>query len=281
MSTAPSTDAPEIAELDRIVEERRKSQGIDKASFETKRISDTLAEISARWAEPNPERDAKIAEHEERIKRERILADKHQSWSAVLSGAGTEYAKCTLDNYRLDGVPGEFIASQRAAHTAVVEYAREISARVRDCVGLVLFGPVGTGKDHLAISVCRKAIAAELRCGWINCQRWFASIRDAIDTNVSESRILAEVTWPHLLVISDPLPNAGELTAYQSTWLYRVADSRRAAGKPTIVTINVSNDSEADSRLGEATWDRLCHNVWKIHCKWPSYRKPLKTINCK
>jgi DNA replication protein DnaC len=61
--------------------------------------------------------------------------------------------------------------------------------------------------------------------------------------------------------------------------LYRAVEARYAAGKPTIVTVNVANDGEADLRLGAPTWDRLCHGAGKIKCEWPSYRQPAFEVS--
>lgn len=277
----PFTASSEVAELDRIVAEQRERLGVGPADIiALKKPGELLAERCAHLLVVDPEREERIARMEAEAVARKVAEQQHASWSAVLSGAGTGYAKCTLQSYRTDKVPTDYRKQQEAAYRAVCEYAQRIGDRIREGVGLVLFGTVGSGKDHLAISVCKHAIKAQFTAGWINGQRWFAEIRDAMDTDKTERGILGKVANPDLLVLSDPLPNAGELTAYQATWLYRLADARRAAGKPTIVTVNVADDDEADRRLGEATWDRLCDSAVKIKCNWPSYRRPMQTVNC-
>jgi DNA replication protein DnaC len=69
-----------------------------------------------------------------------------------------------------------------------------------------------------------------------------------------------------------------ELTPFQASMLYRLVDARYVRGKPTIVTVNVNDDAEGDRRMGEATWDRLCHDSWKVFCDWPTHRKPAREI---
>jgi DNA replication protein DnaC len=71
----------------------------------------------------------------------------------------------------------------------------------------------------------------------------------------------------------------GALTQHQATMLYRLVDARYSKGVPTICTVNVASDAEADERMGAATWDRLCHDAWKFNCNWPTYRKPAREIN--
>ena len=59
---------------------------------------------------------------------------------------------------------------------------------------------------------------------------------------------------------------------------YRVVRARTDSGLATICTVNVSSDQEADDRMGAPTWDRLTQGAWKIHCPWPTHRKPTKVI---
>jgi DNA replication protein DnaC len=141
-----------------------------------------------------------------------------------------------------------------------------------------LYGPVGTGKDHLAYAVAMAAVAAELTIGWLSGQQWFGQLRDAIDEGTNEQSLVGRISRPDLVVISDPLPSGGQLTTYQGAMLFRAIDARYARGKATVLTVNLADDAEADEHLGSAIWDRLCHNTWKISCNWPSYRRPIRDI---
>ena len=62
----------------------------------------------------------------------------------------------------------------------------------------MLYGPCGTGKDHLLIGLAKEAI---IRFGtpirWANAQEVFQSFRDAISAHVSESEIVATRLLPH------------------------------------------------------------------------------------
>lgn len=167
----------------------------------------------------------------------------------------------------------------KAVLSAVVEWTETVKERMRLGEGLVLYGPVGTGKDHLAFGAIGKAMHDNQLTGeWVNCRRWFSKLRDSFDNKTDELELMAELTRPDLAVISDPLPVSGSLTAYQADMLYQVIDSRRSNGRPTIVTINVADDAEADAKLGAATWDRVCDRAWKVFCNWPSHRQPSRVI---
>jgi DNA replication protein DnaC len=184
--------------------------------------------------------------------------------------AGQRYAKCTLENFE------QTSDKHRAVMVALFEYRRNLPKRNGE--GLVLYGPVGTGKDHLAFAIARSACEQGYTVEWLYGQDWFGQIRDAMDGDTTEDAMLRRLTRPDLLVLSDPLPPVGNLTQHQSTMLYRAVAARYFDGKPTIATLNVASDEEADERIGAPTWDRLCDGAWKICCRWPSYRKPAREI---
>lgn len=190
-----------------------------------------------------------------------------ETFMRLVSDAGDRYRDCKLATFRCD------VISQESVVRELAEYLEGGC-----CCGLVLYGPVGTGKDHLAFSVLREAIKLGRTVRWVNGQRWFGMVRDAIDSHRAECDIIAEVTAPDLLCLCDPLPPIGMLTQHQATMLYRLVDARYARGKATIVTVNVATNEEADERMGAATWDRLCHDAWKIRCNWPSYRTPAREV---
>lgn len=185
----------------------------------------------------------------------------------LLRSAGERYRGCGLDNFKCS------LPQQRKVVAALREYIDSESHE-----GIVLYGPVGTGKDHLAFAVCRWAVKSGRTVKWINGQTWFGLVRDAMDTNRSEASLVSDLAHPSLLCVSDPLPPVGVLSQHQSTMLYRIIDARYAKGLPTICTINVASDQEADDRMGAATWDRLCHDAWKLNCNWPTYRQPAREV---
>lgn len=187
--------------------------------------------------------------------------------------AGERYANCRIGNFKAT------TAYQKKVVDTIVEYGKSIDQRKKNREGLVLFGPVGTGKDHLAFALGLHCASAGCTVRWVSGQSWFGSIRDAMgDNGPSEESIIYSFARSDIVILSDPLPPIGDLTQHQATMLYRAVEERYADGKLTITTVNVADDDEADRRMGAPTWDRLCHNAWKIHCRWPSYRKPAREL---
>lgn len=254
---APASDTAASEALEKFVAENRQRLPALAARIEVSPI-------------PPPETEAAFAEREKRDAERAELrrqGELRKRWIDLLQAAGHRYREATLASFEC----------QRPAQTAVVSALREY-IETDSPAGIVLYGPVGTGKDHLAFSVCRAAIKAGKTVRWVNGQSWFGLVRDAMDTARSEASLIAELTRCDVLCLSDPLPPVGALTQFQATMLYRLVDARYSRGVPTICTINVASDEEADERMGAATWDRLTHDAWKLHCSWPTYRKPARVL---
>lgn len=268
VASDPASDSRDEADLLRQWQQRRQEQGLPpvaeprESKFE--RVIREMKERIAAEPGPTPEQIAadkrRAAEAKEAATRERM--------KELVGQAGLRYAKCGFDTF----------ATSTDYQRRVVATVREYMERTNRGEGLVLYGPCGTGKDHLAFAVAASEVCSGADVAWLNGQDWFGKVRDAMDSDTTEAALVNQIARPALAVISDPLPPIGNLSPHQATMLYRVVQARYQAGKPTIVTVNVSSDQEADERLGVPTWDRLCDGAWKIHCNWPSFRKPAREI---
>ena len=202
----------------------------------------------------------------EKCRRQRIVTE-------MISHAGKEFRNYTLNRYR------DKTSDQRKAKSAVVEWWQSFPERLERREGMVLYGPVGTGKDHLAFGAVAAAVM-EFGCSaaYRNGRDLMAEMRDRIGGSRHESSLIDGLAIPDVLIVSDPLPVRGELSDFQADFLYRLIDARSASGLVTVCTLNVADDEEADRRLGAATWDRLCDKAWKIACFWQSYRQPVRKV---
>lgn len=192
----------------------------------------------------------------------------------LVNRAGARYRDCRLNN---------FVAKtdyQKKVIARLGKYIENFKEHVAAGEGLVLYGPVGTGKDHLAFSIAgHMAWHGPMTASWLNVQDWFGTVRDAMDSGRRERDLISDISNPSILVLSDPSPPIGQLTQHQCSMLYRAVDARyTCVNKITIVTVNVASDEEADNKLGAATWDRLCHKAIKIACQWRSYRSPKEEM---
>lgn len=142
--------------------------------------------------------------------------------------------------------------------------------------GLVLYGTVGTGKDHLLAAMLYRACRAGKPAGWINGPELFGRFRDGFDSEAKEETILARFVRPAVLGISDPVPQVGDASSWRTEILYRVIELRYRELKPTWMTINAISPDDADAKLSAPNFDRLRDDAELIPCFWPSYREMQK-----
>lgn len=185
---------------------------------------------------------------------------------------GPRYQDCTFDTFDVS------TEEQVRVVDALKEYAAHAADNIAAGRGVLLFGPSGTGKDHLLGALARAVVVArpETYLKWANGLDIWAEARDRIGRNESEADLVEGFVCPHVLLLSDPLPPGGTLTDFQAALLLRIIDGRYRQLRPTWVTLNVRSGAEADGRLGSAAWDRLRHDALAAYCNWPTFRRPAR-----
>lgn len=186
---------------------------------------------------------------------------------------GPRYEGCRIRNFVAD------TETKKKAIEVLKDYGRNISTRVANGNGLILFGPKGTGKDHLAMALAQHAIMDDgIAVEWVNGMDLFGKFREAMDddSKTSEKEIVNHYVECQLLYISDPVPPAGNLTEFQTAVLFRILDARYNRMRPTWVTVNVTSAAELDSRIGSQNGDRLRDGALAVFCNWQSYRKAIQ-----
>ena len=193
-------------------------------------------------------------------------------WQSFENSIGRRLANATLDNYATKH-PG-----QAEARESVRRYARRLASEVDAGNGMILYGPCGTGKDHLLIGLAKVAIRQRIPVAWAYGPDLWSELRDRIGTDKPEDAWVRHLTAPRILILSDlALANDG-LTPYQAGMLARILDRRYREQRPTWASLNVSSGAEADRLLGASLVDRLRDGALTLHCNWPSYRraKPME-----
>jgi DNA replication protein DnaC len=144
---------------------------------------------------------------------------------------------------------------------------------VKEGRGLLFYGMVGTGKDHLLACALYHAAAIGTDCRWVNGQEVYGQFRDRMDTGQREEELFAKFFKPTVLAISDPIPPVGDPSAWNVAQLYRLLDRRYREMKSTWVSLNAVSLEDADAKLSSPVFDRLQECCELFPCFWPSFRE--------
>jgi len=178
----------------------------------------------------------------------------------------------TLDGYEI------YDSVQKATVARVREYVETIEARFESGDGVFLIGPPGTGKDHLAVAICREGvIRLQVSARWLDASTLRSELRDAMNSAKDEKRVLGHYLRAGFLVLSDPVAPGASLSDYQAEALGRLIDGRWRARRPTLVTANFAGEEDAAAKLGSHVVDRLSQGSIRLRCQWESYRRRGKT----
>lgn len=154
------------------------------------------------------------------------------------------------------------------------------AAQIRDLAALrwlhagqsvILYGPVGVGKTHLAQALGHLAVRHRAEVRFLKTSRALAHLAGGHADHTWDKR-LRELTRPHLLILDDF--GLRELTATQADDLYELVTER--ADRSLILT---SNRSPADwyplfpnPVVAESLLDRLINTSHQVFMNGPSYR---------
>lgn len=151
---------------------------------------------------------------------------------------------------------------------------RELSGMsfVERAQNLILLGPPGVGKTHLAIAFGIKAVEAGYSVLFLTLEALMTRLNKAMHENRLD-RTLQQLTYPKLLIIDEVgyLP----LTRTEATLFFRLV-VRRYERASLLITSNKSfldwGDMFNDSVLATAVLDRLLHYSTTLNIKGESFR---------
>lgn len=243
--------------------------GIDRNSAGPKPVGNMLSEVLRKYAEGN----FKSPLHPLIVRGELSTEMKK-----LQKDVGRRYAECAFDNYHVfEETTTEKRPSQREVFTRVREFANDVMERSKDGGGLVLFGAVGTGKDHLMIASAFVALYKfSVKVKWVNVSTLAEETRDLFKAERHQHDLIEKYSRVPILAMSDLTPQKGETSPFLTEVILRIIDIRYRELRPTWVTMNARDGDEARQVLADPIVDRLRHNSLCLPCQWASARKPAE-----
>lgn len=244
-----------IAELEAAGEHER-AERVRKMPIED--IQDTLEYRKRESLKSKADRERERQEHADRLR---------DRWQRITKER-LRYQNCALENYIIEH------DAQRAALEQLREYAADLRANVTDGRGIVLFGPCGTGKDHLLAAMLRLVnweLDGEVGCEWVRGVDLIADAKEKLGWKLN--CVYSERRRITILAISDPCLPGESLQWHAKNRLYQLVDDQYSSRSPIWITVNVSNRGELIEMLGPQVTDRILDNCLAIYCDWPSFRK--------
>lgn len=221
-----------------------------------------MAEILSGAAEDAATKESSYTEFLSALVDGELAARKERSITMRTRLAGLPYIK-TIEDFDFSFQPS--IDKKRIKELSTLRF-------IANGDNLVLTGPPGVGKSHIAIGLGLKAIAAGHRVYFTTATGMVSSLLKAFQENKFEHR-MKNYTSPALLIIDEvgylPLDRSGANLFFQLI-------SRRYENGSIILTSNKSftewGEVFSDTVLASAILDRLLHHATTINIKGESYR---------
>lgn len=153
---------------------------------------------------------------------------------------------------------------------AMLRYAENFPLFLKKGKGLLLFGPVGTGKSFYAACIANRVIDMGYAAKMTN----FATLtNDLQGMNEGRNRYIEDLNCYALLVIDDL--GAERKSEYMQEMVTNIIDSRYSSGLPMIITTNLSSEEikRPDNISFARIYDRLMERCFPQEITGPSRRK--------
>lgn len=159
-----------------------------------------------------------------------------------------------------------------AATLKCKEYVEHWAEMRKENIGLLLYGPVGTGKTYLGCAVANALIDRGIPALITNMPK----ILEALKTPWKEGGNLIDKIQSYELVMIDDL-GAERDTSTAAEQVYNIIDTRYRSGKPVIITTNLTaaEMKSPPNMAYKRVYDRILQNCKPIKLDGPSRRAEI------
>lgn len=195
------------------------------------------------------------------IAKEREKQIKLEQHRSVCFRGVEEMSGCTFDRDDGKGDP-QLVQAARL-------YAEQFPQHLRDGMGLLYYGGVGTGKTFLAACIANAVLAQGYKVKMTN----FATVADEMWAVEDKAGYIADLAKYPLLILDDL--GVERKSEYMQEMVYKVVNARYVAGNPVIVTTNLTPDELTKTAdMGyQRTYDRLLEKCLPINVDGRSRRR--------
>lgn len=153
---------------------------------------------------------------------------------------------------------------------AMLRYAANFPHFLKEGKGLLLFGPVGTGKSFYAACIANRVIDMGYSAKMTN----FATLtNDLQGMNEGRNQYIEDLNRYGLLIIDDL--GAERKSEYMQEMVFNIIDSRYRSGLPMVITTNLSGEEikKPENTSYARIYDRLLGCCFPQEITGPSRRK--------
>jgi len=180
----------------------------------------------------------------------------------------TKLERYSFENYKATG-----------KSTVVLDKCKKYVQSWPDVGGIIMLGGVGTGKTHLAVSICKDLCAKGVVSHFTTANKIIRSVRSSWGNNkpidgwgevLTEEKIINRFVGYDLLVIDEIGTQYGSES--ERIIINEIINDRYEMDRQTVLIGNVSF-AEAEKILGSRVIDRVKDNGEILFFEWDSFRR--------